>query len=110
MDPRSRQLDSMLRRYWLETQGTKADAEPILEGALGGAPENSFVAARCLQLINLHRDSIPQQFAEKVEQFQQATKDLVLRCQQVDRLGDLDTPPEVAIFDALGNATDQLAL
>jgi ribonuclease HIII len=110
MDSRSRQLDSMLRRYWLETQRTQADAEPVLEEALGGAPENSFVAARCLQLVNLHRDSIPPQFAKKVEQLELATKELVLRCHQVDRLGDIDTPPEVAIFDALGDATDELAL
>src|SRR5690349_1594894 len=101
MDPRSRQLDSMLRRYWLETQHTQADAEPVLEEALAGAPGNSFVAARCLQLVNLHRDSIPQQFAEKVDALDLATKELVLRCIQVDRLGDIDTPPEVAIFDAL---------
>jgi ribonuclease HIII len=110
MDPRSRQLDSMLRSYWLETQRTQADAEPVLEEALGGVPGNSFVAARCLQLINLHRHSIPQQFAEKVELLELTTKELILRCRQVDRLGDIDTPPEVAIFDVLGTATDELAI
>ncbi len=108
-DAQSRQLDQLVMEHRLQVPTDTDNAVQLAVDAMSQPPEDLWVAARCLQLMDDVTELLAPSLLPRVEEFRRHVNKLAIRCRQADQLGDPDTPP-AAIFGILGSAADHLPL
>jgi len=103
------ELDERIKHYWLSGQQFPV-AERVITQALASPPRSAKRAARALQIMEQHEGDLSAALRDRIAEFRSHLDRLRERLAQVDAIGNLNTEPEAALFEVLGNATDAVQL
>jgi ribonuclease HIII len=99
--------DQLLQQFWRSNGTDEATAAELRKLVLHESPSSALLAGRCLPALAILPASAA--WAARIDGFRLYVARLVLRCHQIDQLGDQDTEPE-ALFEILAGDVDALSI
>src|SRR5262245_57638985 len=102
-------LDERLKQYWLEDHDEK-QAGGIVEQALTNRPKSAKQVCLALQVMAEYEPELAPRLQSLIAEFRSYLDVLRRRLAQVDAIGNRDTEPTAALFEVLGEASEDIEL